>query len=193
MRIRFRIGNPSTVSPTISWFYRTAICHARPLSPPRPSQQCRAHKKSKLDRSAQSNPPSPCCLFSFHFLPIFGTEMSVNEFEQNRPSREGLLMREAQLIEPRPISLSPNLLSAAKAAVRSEHSPPNVYCRFPEPIGDCATVGHVLFSSLLQTFRSPRGRRETSRPKKPSLRLSHWRVRWIRVTGGSRHSKSARL
>ena len=50
-------------------FCRTAIYHARPLSRLRPSQQCRAHKKSKLDRSAQSNPPSPCCRFSFHFCP----------------------------------------------------------------------------------------------------------------------------
>jgi hypothetical protein len=48
-------------------FCRTAICHARPLSRLRPSQQCRAHKKSKLDRSAQSKPSKPLLPLIFFF------------------------------------------------------------------------------------------------------------------------------
>ena len=69
-------------------------------------------------------------------------------------------------------SLSPNLFNRCKGRSRIGLAP-NVYCRFPKPVGGCASVGHVQFSSLLQTFRSPRGRRETSRPKRPWLPLSH--------------------
>ena len=70
-------------------FCRVAICHSRPLSRLRPSQQCRAHQKSKLDRSAQSSSPDLCCLLLVFplFRILFAKCQAISEKNQV-PSRK---------------------------------------------------------------------------------------------------------